>query len=60
MKEMSRYLLGVVTQSLRGGSPGQRPIFNHAIECTRALLEFYMYARFKSHDDATLGYLEDA
>jgi len=53
MKEMSRYLLGVVTQSLRGGSPAQHPIFNHAIECTRAMLEFYMYARYKSHDDAT-------
>jgi len=60
MKEMSRYLLGVVTQSLRGGSPAQRPIFNGAIECTRALLEFYMYARYNSHDDATLSYMEDA
>jgi hypothetical protein len=40
MKEMSRYLLGVVTQSQRGGSPAQRPIFNRAIECTRALSEF--------------------
>jgi len=43
MKEMSRYLLGVVIQSLRGGNPAQRPIFNRAIECTRALLGFYMY-----------------
>ena len=60
MKERRRYLLGVVTQSLRGGSPAQRPIFNHANECTRALLEFYMYARYKSHDDATLSYMEDA
>jgi hypothetical protein len=60
MKEMSRYLLGVVTQSLRGRSPTQRPIVNHAIECTRALLEFYMYARYKSHNDATLSYMEDA
>jgi hypothetical protein len=59
MKEMSRYLLGVVTQSLRGGSPTQRPIFNCSIECTQALLEFYMYARYKSHDDATLNYKED-
>ena len=57
---MSRYLLGVVTQSLQGGSPAQRPIFNHTIECTWALLEFYMYARYKSHDDATLSYMEDA
>jgi hypothetical protein len=32
MKEMSRYLTGVVTQSLRGGSPAQRPICNYAIE----------------------------
>jgi hypothetical protein len=60
MKEMSWYLLGVVTQSLRGESPAQRPIFNRAIECTRALLEFYMYAPYKSHDDATLSYMENA
>jgi hypothetical protein len=57
MKEMSQYLLGVVTQSLRGGSPAQSPIFNRAIECPWALLEFYMYARYKSHDDATLSYM---
>jgi hypothetical protein len=57
---MSRYLLGVVTQSVRSGSPAQRPIFNRAIACTQALLEFYMYAQYKSHDDATLSYMEDA
>jgi len=57
---MSQYLLGVVTQCLRGGSPAQCPIFNHAIECTRALLEFCMYAGYKSHNDATLSYMEDA
>jgi hypothetical protein len=58
MKEMSWYRLGVVTQSLRGGSPAQRPIFNRAIEFTQALSEFYMYARYTSHDDATLSYME--
>jgi len=52
---MSQYLLGVVTQSLQGGSPAQRPIFHCAIECRWALLEFYMYAQYKSHDDATLS-----
>jgi len=57
---MSRYLLRVVTQSPRGGSPAQHPIFNRAIVCTWELLEFYMYARYKSHDDATLSYMEDA
>jgi hypothetical protein len=59
MKEMSRYLVGVVIQSLRGGSPAQLLIFNRANECKRALLEFYMYAQYKSHDDATLSYMED-
>jgi len=32
MKEISRYLLGVVTQSLRGRSPAQHLIFNRTIE----------------------------
>jgi hypothetical protein len=60
MKEMSRYLLGVVTQSPRGGNPAQRPLFNHAIECQRALFEFNMYVRYKSHHDVTSSYMEDA
>jgi len=59
MTEMSWYLVGVVTQSLPGGNPAQRPIFNRANECPRALLEFYMYARYTSHNDATLSYMED-
>jgi hypothetical protein len=60
MKDMSRYLLGFVTQSLQGGSPAQRPIFDHTIQCTGAFLEFYKYGRYKSHDAATLSYMEDA
>jgi hypothetical protein len=59
-KEMSQYLLSVVTQSLRGESPAQHPIFNIAIQCTQAVLEFYMYARYQSHHDATFSYLEDS
>jgi len=50
----------VVTQSLQGGSPAQRPIFNCVIKCTQALLEFYMYAQYKSRDNATLSYMQDA
>jgi hypothetical protein len=60
MKEMCRHLLGVVIQSLRGGSPAQHPIFNRAIEFTRALFEFYMDARYMSLNDATLSYIQDA
>jgi len=59
MKEMGRYLRGFVTKSLPGESPAQRLIFNRTIECTRRLLEFYVYARYKSHDDETLSYIED-
>jgi hypothetical protein len=57
---MSRYLLGVVTQSLQGVNPAQCPIFNRTIEWTQALLEFYMYAQYKCHDDASLSYMVDA
>jgi len=60
MKEMSWYLLGVVTQSLRGESPARRAILNHPIQCIRALLEFYLYAQYKSHDNATWSYMQDA
>jgi len=60
MGEMSRYWDGVVIQSLRGGSHAQRSIINHAIECPQGLLEFYMYVRYESHNDATLSYMEDA
>jgi hypothetical protein len=52
-------LLGVVTQSLSGRSSTQQPIVNHAIECTQGLLEFYMYATYTLHDDATLSCMEN-
>jgi len=35
-------------------------MLNRGIECTQALLQFHMYAQYKSHDDATLSYMEDA
>jgi len=59
MKEVSWYLIVVVTLTLRGEIPAQGPIFNHPIECTRGLVEFSMYAWYSSHDDATLSYMED-
>jgi len=55
IKEISRFLLGVETQSAWGGSPTQHPIFNRSMGCTQALLEFYMYVSYKSHNDATLS-----
>jgi hypothetical protein len=60
VKEMSQYLFGDVTYSLRGGSPAQHLIINHTIECTQALFEFSMYSRYISLNDATLSSLEKA
>jgi hypothetical protein len=60
MQEMSRYLLGVVAQSLRGGSPAHCPKFNCATECTQVLLEIYLDARYKSHDNSKLSCMKDA
>jgi hypothetical protein len=60
MKEMSLNFLGIATQSLRGRSPTQYSIYNHAIECSRILVEFYMYAKYTSHSNATLRYIDDA
>jgi len=60
MKEMSRYLLGVGTQCLQGEGRAPRPILNCTIQCSRALREFYMYARYISYDDASLSYMVDA
>jgi len=60
MKEMSQYPRGVATQSLQGGSPALCPTVNRAIACTWQLLDFDMYLRYKSHDDAILCYMQDA
>jgi hypothetical protein len=59
MNEMSSFQPSIVAQSLQGGSPTQHPIFNHPIECKRTLLEFYVYAHYRSEDDASLSYMED-
>ncbi|KAF8538639.1 hypothetical protein BDD12DRAFT_884597 [Trichophaea hybrida] len=60
MKEIRGYRLGVSTQLQSGGSPALCPIFNRAVDCTRVLLEFYMYAGYTSHHDAALSFMDDA
>ena len=53
-------MLRVVTQALRDRCSAQCPILNPTIECTGALLEFHISARYKSHHDTSLSYIEDA
>jgi len=59
MNRIRRYLFEVGTQSLHDGSPTQSSIFNHAIQCTQEFLNFYMYSRYTSHNNAKLSYRED-
>jgi hypothetical protein len=46
MKEMSQYLLGVVTQALQGRFPAQCPIYTCVIDCKWAVLGFHIAARY--------------
>jgi len=57
---MSQFLVGVLHCALRNPSPPKRGIFKEAIECCQALMEFYFYAQFESHDEVTLGLMDEA
>jgi hypothetical protein len=56
LKRMSTFLLAVLRNALRGPTPAQRGVFDRAIRCSRALLEFF----YASYDDATLDLMENA
>jgi hypothetical protein len=60
LKRMSTFLLAVLRAALHSPTPAQRGVFNRAILCTRALLEFFFYASYTSHDQATLDLMENA
>ena len=60
IKTMTRFLVGVTRNALRNPNPAQKAHFESALECTRSLVEFYMYCQYDSHDDDTLNLMEDA
>jgi hypothetical protein len=60
IKTMTRFLVGVTRNALRNPSPAQKVHFDSALECTRSLVEFYMYCQYDSHDNDTLNLMEDA
>jgi hypothetical protein len=60
IKTMSRFLIAVLRCALRAPSASQRGVFNQAIECSRALVEFYFYSQYDSHDEETLGLMSTA
>ena len=61
IKTMSRFVLACFAAAL-DSSPNNmvRESFDEAILYVRAALEFYMYARYPSHTDITLGYMSNA
>ena len=60
IKTMSRFLVGVLRSALGGPSASQRSVFDEAIECSRALVEFYFYCQYESHDEETLSCMAGA
>ena len=60
IKTMTRFLVGVTRNTLRNPNSAQKALFESAVECTRSLVEFYMYCQYDSHDTDTLNLMEDA
>jgi hypothetical protein len=59
-KRMSTFLLAVLRAALHGPTPAQRGVFDRALLCTHALLGFFFYASYTSHDQATLDLMQNA
>src|SRR5437588_11150813 len=57
---MIRFPVGATCNALRNPTPGEKAAFESTVECTRALVEFYMYCQYESHDEDTLNLIEDA
>jgi len=57
---MTRFLVGVTRNASRNPTPGEKAAIKSGVECTRALVEFYMYCQYESHDEDTLNLMEDA
>ena len=45
IKTMTRFLVGVTRNALRNPNAAQKAPFETAVECTRSLVEFYMYCQ---------------
>jgi hypothetical protein len=60
IRTMARFLLAVLTAALDSPSYLQREDFNVATQCTHALLEFYMYCNYETHDSETIDLMNDA
>jgi len=60
IKIMSRFVVAVIHCALRAPSASLQDVFKQAIEGSRALVEFYFYSEYDSHDEQTLGLMSTA
>jgi hypothetical protein len=60
LRTIARYLLRIVTNTLRSFDASEKKIFNEVIQSTRALLEFYQYCIYPTHDKETLQLMDEA
>jgi len=57
---MSHFLVAVLHCARRAPSASLRDVFNQAIECSQAFVEFYFYSQYDSHNEQTLGLMSTA
>jgi len=57
---MLHFLVAILHCAQHVPSVSQRDIFKQAIECSRALMEFYFYSQYDSHNEQTLGLMSTA
>ena len=60
IKTMCRFLVVVLRLALQDAVAPQKAEFEEAIQCTRALVEFYFYCQYDFHDEETLNLMHDA
>ena len=60
IKTMTRFLVGVTRNALRNPTAAEKAPFESVVECTRALIGFYMYCQYESHDEDMLNLMENA
>lgn len=57
MRNFARCILPILAATLNSPKPDQIGPFREAILCVRSLIYFYLMTQYKSHTDATIGYM---
>jgi hypothetical protein len=57
MRNFARCIVPILAATLNRPKPDQIGPFRDAILCVRALVYFYLMTQYKSHTDATIGYM---